>query len=1385
MLVEFGILRILSFVRKFLPLSPINLGKSARRLRVRGLGLFLLLAGTLFTPRLAAVVGPATTSVVAGNPASNARAIMAGSIQEVPTGPQPTLPNGKTAPHVTRTNLLPTEESAVMDFNVSLKMRNFADLEKRLARGELISPAEMAAKYLPLASDYTNTANWLQQQGFTIVPNSGGLVVFARGTVTQVRDAFQVSFARVATDDGEFTSAVTAPSVPADLAPALIGVNGLQPHLRKHPMLVHPNVAAGSSPPYYPKAIAQAYGANSVAATGAGQTIAIVIDAFPQSTDLTTFWADCGIAQSTANVANVNVGAGPPTGANADAVGYEEACLDIEWSSSIAPAAKIRVYGINDFVDADFDLAYQQIYSDVTSNPQLGLHVVSLSYGGVEGAASQLQTDTQLFAQLASTGVTIFAASGDDGSSPYYPYDDDISQVESPASDPHVTGVGGTSLTLNTTTGNIASETAWGGTENGYNAEANTNTLITYGSGGGTSSYFPTPTWQAAAAQAYLTTLATPTSAGLRCVPDVSAAASPSTGCLIVVDGANETVGGTSWGTPTWSGFCTLINQVRANNNLPPLGMLNPKIYPLLGTANFHDITSGNNGAYSASVGYDVVTGLGTPNVTALAQTLSTVITPPSTAEVLAGQNAVFALSNVSSGETTFQWQRCPANSSTWSNLTDNGTYSGSATATLTINATTVAMDGDQFQCVVGESGGGDVVTPSAALVVVYQIYVTSTVAGQADNEGTQNGNQTTAQFYEPNDVVMSSTGNIFVADFNNYSIREISLNGTNSTVTTFAGSNGSSGDRNGIAGAARFGLINALAFDPGGNLYVADSSNDIIRKVLPNGNVTTVAGVGGTAGSTNGVGTAAEFSFPSGIVVDSTGNIFVADTNNHLIRKITISGSNYTVTTLAGKAGVAGFADGTGTNATFNFPSSIAVDASGNLYVADAQNNAIRKVTQAGVVTTLAGQTGVAGLVDGTGKFAQFNFPSGIAVDSSGNIYVADTDNNTIRKVIPSTGVVSTLIGQPGILGYANGVSTSAQFTEPYGLCVTSAGNIIIADTADDLIRNAVPVFAPQIQSPPASPTITLGQNATISLAANGTANLTYAWQALPVGNSTWTTLTNNATFNGTTTATLTINSPGIALNGEEFRCLVSNAYGSATTSPVMLNLQQAPAFTTQPASAIVSDGDEAQFTVAATGLPAPTYQWQVLPSGDGNWTNLTDNSTYVGSGTSTLTITAATSAMNGAQFECVAANGVSPNATSSSALLTVYPAGYVEWAGGLNLTGSSLLPTATPFGDTLPNLARYAMGIGAVPAAGQLPALSVQVVNGAAYLTLNYTVSNSLSGLQLVAQYSYDLENWTTLGNSAVVQLAGASAQTSQYQASIAIPASGTVFLRLVAQP
>ena len=248
----------------------------------------------------------------------------------------------------------------------------------------------------------------------------------------------------------------------------------------------------------------------------------------------------------------------------------------------------------------------------------------------------------------------------------------------------------------------------------------------------------------------------------------------------------------------------------------------------------------------------------------------------------------------------------------------------------------------------------------------------------------------------------------------------------------TLADPLGGSGYSDGIESAARFSLPSGIAVDSAGNVYVADYENSTIRKITPGGVVSTLAGLAGFAGSADGTGSAAQFSHPSGVAVDSAGNVYVADTGNHTIRKVTPAG---VVTTLAGNAFIisdgfprGGYADGTGSAARFNYPTGVAVDSAGNLYVADG-NNTIRKVTPAGVVTTLAGLAGGVGSEDGTGIGARFNLPHGVAADSTSNVYVADTENHIIRKVTPA-GVVTTLAGVAGSAGSADGTDLPGALT-------------------------------------------------------------------------------------------------------------------------------------------------------------------------------------------------------------------------------------------------------------------------------------------------------------------------------------------------------------------
>jgi gliding motility-associated-like protein len=319
-----------------------------------------------------------------------------------------------------------------------------------------------------------------------------------------------------------------------------------------------------------------------------------------------------------------------------------------------------------------------------------------------------------------------------------------------------------------------------------------------------------------------------------------------------------------------------------------------------------------------------------------------------------------------------------------------------------------------------------------------------TTLAGSG-SQGSANGPGNSASFYRPTGLAADKNGNIYIADEGNSLIRKISADGH---VVIFAGS-GSAAFADGTGTAASFYKPFGLTVDGAGNVYVADSNNKRIRKITPEGVVTTVAGNGNT-GSDNGTGTAATFNQPTAIAIDNAGNLYVTDSGNNLIRKITPAG---VVTTLAG-SGIAGRFDGTGTSALFNGPFGIAVDASGNIYVADSYNSLIRKITFAGVVSTFAGGT-TFGHADGTGRAASFHDPIGLTIDANGNLYVADTQNNSIRKITPM-GVVSTVSVNNGP-GSVNGDPASATFNTPYAVAVDADGNLYAGDTNNNLVRKII----------------------------------------------------------------------------------------------------------------------------------------------------------------------------------------------------------------------------------------------------------------------------------------------------------------------------------------
>jgi sugar lactone lactonase YvrE len=326
-----------------------------------------------------------------------------------------------------------------------------------------------------------------------------------------------------------------------------------------------------------------------------------------------------------------------------------------------------------------------------------------------------------------------------------------------------------------------------------------------------------------------------------------------------------------------------------------------------------------------------------------------------------------------------------------------------------------------------------------------------TTLAGSAQRRGESDGSGVGARFDFPYGIAVDRNGNVYVGDVNNRTIRKISTAGS---VTTLAGLANSAGWSDGTGAAARFYFPSAIAVDDSGNLYVADQESHTIRKITPGGVVTTLAGTPQSSGAADGTGSAARFDSPGGVAVDAAGNVFVADSNNHTIRRMTPAG---VVTTIAGAARIAGRLDGTGVNARFNVPVGIAFDAQGRLAVADFGNRTIRLVTMEGVVTTLAGNVSSPGGADGVGTSARFALPGALASDTAGNLYVADESEHTIRKIAPDA-LVTTLAGKESEEGAADGAGVAARFRYPAGSAIDSTGNLYIADSRNHTIRKVTP---------------------------------------------------------------------------------------------------------------------------------------------------------------------------------------------------------------------------------------------------------------------------------------------------------------------------------------
>jgi sugar lactone lactonase YvrE len=564
------------------------------------------------------------------------------------------------------------------------------------------------------------------------------------------------------------------------------------------------------------------------------------------------------------------------------------------------------------------------------------------------------------------------------------------------------------------------------------------------------------------------------------------------------------------------------------------------------------------------------------------------ITTQPLSQSVGLGQNATFTVVATGNPEPTYQWRRLRAGESEFVNISDGDDYEGTNTATLTVKSVSTLMNGDMFSVVLSNING--TVTSSSAELTITIGTVFSTFVGQPGAQGSTDGIGTAARLRAPTSIAIDSVGNLYVADAANHVIRKITTSGV---VTTLAGMAGVGGNADGFGSAARFNTPSAVAVDAAGNVYVADTSNHLVRLVTPAGAVTTLAGMAGVLGSADGVGADARFALPSGIAVDTAGSIYVADLLNHTIRRIT----GNIVMTLAGTAGAIGTIDGVGAAARFSFPMGLAVDSGFNVYVADSRNHTIRKIAPGGSVSTLAGLAGVVGSADGTGSNARFNQPQGVALGASGNLYVADTNNHVIRR-ITSAGEVTTVAGVAGASGSTDGAATTVRFNQPNDVAVDSSGNIYVADTFNHTIRRSGSLAAPTITTPPANQSVIAGASATFTVVATGSPTPVLQWQRRAAGTETFVNLTNDATYSGVNTPTLTVSGTTTAMSGDEFRVIANNLVSpNATSDAVTLTVLPPtvpPSITTQPATTTVNLGDTATFTVTAAGTAPLSYQWR-----------------------------------------------------------------------------------------------------------------------------------------------------------------------------------------------